>query len=181
MKHFDELLIYMQDKPFDILTLNETRLDDSISDSEVKIPGYDIVRRDRNRSGGGVAMFIRSNISFINRNDLVPEVLEQICVEISRPNSKPFLVSSWYRPPNSKIEMFHYFEEFLRLADIQNKLIITGDLNCNLLEQVRSTCTAKQLEIFGLYLLKQHIQSATRVTARSQSLFHVLLLSMITR
>ena len=64
MKHFDELLIYMQDKPFDILTLNETWLDNSISDSEVKIPGYDIVRRDRNRNGGGVAMFIRSNISF---------------------------------------------------------------------------------------------------------------------
>ena len=74
MKHFDELLIYTHDKPFDILTLNETRPDNSISDSEVKIPGYDIVRRDRNRNGGGVAMFIRSNISFINRNDLVPEV-----------------------------------------------------------------------------------------------------------
>ena len=56
-------------------------------------------------------------------------------MEISRPNSKPFLVSSWYRPPNSKIEMFHYFEEFLKLADIENKqLIITKDLNCNLLE-----------------------------------------------
>ena len=102
MKHFDELLIYMQDKPFDILTLNETRLDNSISDSEVKIPGYDIVRRDRNRNGGGVAMFIRSTISFINRNDLVPEVLN------SKPNSKPFLVSSCYRPPNSKIKMFHH-------------------------------------------------------------------------
>ena len=104
MKHFDELLIYMQDNPFDILTLNETRLDNSISDSEVKIPGSDIVRRDRNRNGGGVAMFIRSNISFTNRNNLVPELLEQICVEISKPNSKPFLVSSWYRPPDSNIE-----------------------------------------------------------------------------
>ena len=60
MKHFDELLTYMQDKPFDILTLNETRLDNSISDSEVKIPGYGIVRRDRNRNGGGVAILIRS-------------------------------------------------------------------------------------------------------------------------
>ena len=75
MKHFDELLIYMQDN---LLTLNEMRLDNSISDSEVKIPGYDIVQRGRNRNGGGVAMFIRSNTSFINRNDLVPEVLEQI-------------------------------------------------------------------------------------------------------
>jgi exonuclease III len=47
----------MQDKPFDILTLNETRLDNSISDSEVKISGYDIVRPNRNRNGGGVAMY----------------------------------------------------------------------------------------------------------------------------
>ena len=75
--------------------------------------------------------------------------------------------------------MFHYFEEFLKLADIKNKqLIITGDLNCNLLEQVRSTCTAKLLEIFDLYLLKQHIQSPTRVTVRSQSLIDVIITSI---
>ena len=75
--------------------------------------------------------------------------------------------------------MFHYFEEFLKLADIENKqLIITGDLNCNFLEQVRSTCTAKLLEIFDLYLLKQHIQSPTRVTAKSQSLIDVIITSI---
>jgi hypothetical protein len=39
----------MQDKPFDILTLNEMRLDNNISDSEVKISGYDFIRHDRNR------------------------------------------------------------------------------------------------------------------------------------
>ncbi len=58
----------MQDKPFDILTFNETRLDNIISDSEVKICRNDIVRRDRNRNGGGVAIYNRSNISFINRS-----------------------------------------------------------------------------------------------------------------
>ena len=51
---------------------------------------------------------------------------------------------------------------------LKTKLIITGDLNCNLLEQEISTCTAKLLDIFDIYLLKQHIQSPTRVTARSQ-------------
>ena len=107
---------------------------------------------------------------------MVPEVLEQICVEISKPKSKPFFVSSWYRPPNSKIEMFHSFEEFLKQAEIENKqLIITRDLNCNLLEQERSACTAKLLDIFYIYLLKQHIQSTTRVTARSQSLIDVII------
>jgi hypothetical protein len=53
-------------------------------------------------------------------------------------------------------------------AEIENKqLIITGDLNCNLLEQERSACTTKLLDIFYIYLLKQLIQSPTRVTARS--------------
>jgi hypothetical protein len=39
----------------DILILNETRLDDTISDSEISIDKHDIVRRDRSRQGGGVA------------------------------------------------------------------------------------------------------------------------------
>ena len=83
---------------------------------------------------------------------------------------------SWYRLPNSKIEMFHPFEEFLKQADIDNKqLIITGDLNCNLLEQERNTCTAKLLDIFNIYILKQHIQSSTRITPRSQSLIDVII------
>ena len=60
----------MHDKPFHILTLNETRLDDSIPNTEIKISGYDIVGCDRNRNGRGVAMYIRSCITFTNRNDL---------------------------------------------------------------------------------------------------------------
>jgi hypothetical protein len=83
-------------------------------------------------------MYIRSCITFTNRNDLVPESLEQICVEINKPKSKPFLVSSWYRPPNSKIEIFNLFEEFLKLVDIEDKeLITTGDLNCDYYNQIK--------------------------------------------
>ena len=157
----------MHDKPFDILILNETRLDDSIPNSEIKISGYDIVRRDRNRNGGGVAMYIQSCITFTNRNDLVHESLEQICVEINKPRSKLFLVSSWYRPPNSKIEIFNLFEEFLKLVDIEDKeLITTGDLNCDLLQPDKNASTARLLDIFDIYLLKQHIQSPTRVTLK---------------
>ena len=60
----------MQSKCFDILTVNETGLDKSVCDYEVEIPGYDIIRLDRNRNGGGVAMFIRKNIPYIIRQDL---------------------------------------------------------------------------------------------------------------
>ena len=75
--------------------------------------------------------------------------------------------------------MFHSFEEFLEQADIDDKqLTITGDLKCYLLEQERGTCTAKLLYIFDIYLLKQHIQSPTTITARSQSLIDVIITSI---
>ncbi len=54
LKHHGELLVYMQDKPFDILTLNETRLDSTDLDCETGIPGYDVIRHDRKRNGGGL-------------------------------------------------------------------------------------------------------------------------------
>jgi hypothetical protein len=47
----------MQNKPLDVITPNETRLDESVLNGEVEIPGYDIVRRDRNRNGGGVTIY----------------------------------------------------------------------------------------------------------------------------
>ena len=53
-KHVDELRISELFLHFDLLALNETRLDSSISDGLVKIRGYDIVRKDRSRTGGGV-------------------------------------------------------------------------------------------------------------------------------
>ncbi|RMX42805.1 hypothetical protein pdam_00022488 [Pocillopora damicornis] len=46
-KHIDELRVLLSDNPLDQLSINETRLDDSVNDDEVYIPGYDIIRCDR--------------------------------------------------------------------------------------------------------------------------------------
>ena len=45
-------------KKLDVLALNETRLDSSISDELLAIDGNDIIRADRNRNGDGVCIFI---------------------------------------------------------------------------------------------------------------------------
>ena len=42
--------------------LSETKLDKTIFDSEVSIPNYSLIRRDRSRKGKGVACYIRSKI-----------------------------------------------------------------------------------------------------------------------
>ena len=48
------------------------------------------------------------------------EIFRQILtVEIKKPKSKPFLVTAWYRPPDSKVEIFDKFES----ADEEAKLV----------------------------------------------------------
>ena len=43
----------MNSKCTDILAVNETGLDDTISSGEVTVTGYALERNDRNREGGG--------------------------------------------------------------------------------------------------------------------------------
>ena len=81
-KHIEELRIFMQNQQN---TINETRLDNTISNDEVKITGYDLIRKDRNRNGGGVAIYVRRTIPYTDRNDLLTNNAEAICLEINKP------------------------------------------------------------------------------------------------
>ena len=72
--HYDELCVFMEDRAIDILDLNETRLDNTIPDSQIDIEGYDILRRDRNRNGGGVAFYVAQSLTYVNRQDLLSHV-----------------------------------------------------------------------------------------------------------
>ena len=116
-KHLDELKVLMANEPLEILAINESRLDISIPDFHIDINGYNLIRRDRNRNGGGVCVFIRKSIEFKHRTDLEKLELEMIALSIKKPNSKAFLVTAWYRPPNSAIECFDIFEDFLTCVD----------------------------------------------------------------
>ena len=102
--------------------------------------------------------------------------LELICIEIKKLKSKPLLITTWYRPPNSSIELFSDFEIFLELLEDENKeIIITGDLNCNFLEQNKNLPTSKLLDLVDVYQLQQHILSPTRITNTTASLLDVIL------
>ena len=48
-------------------------LDDSISDDEILIPGLSFIRRDRDRHGGGIAMYVHESVPYSVRtpNDSV--------------------------------------------------------------------------------------------------------------
>ena len=110
VKHIDELKIYLEKEPFDILSINESRLDETISTDVVSIPGYEMIVKNRNRVGGGVAIYYRSVLNVMNRQDLIPANVEAVCLKVTRPKSKPILITSVYRPPNSRIELLNDIE-----------------------------------------------------------------------
>ena len=83
--------MYLIDQPFHVLSINETRLNENISDDSVKICGYEIFRKDRNRVGGGVVLYVQTALNANVRLNLVPDGLEAVCVEIQRLKSKPLL------------------------------------------------------------------------------------------
>ncbi|CAB3979236.1 partial [Paramuricea clavata] len=110
----------------DIFTINETRLDESISDEEVNIEGYNLYRKDRCRSGGGVAIYTRDVLNAREMSQFVPKDIEAVCLEIVKHKTKPMLVTSIYHPPNSKADFMDALENYFHLLDEQGKeLIIT--------------------------------------------------------
>ena len=107
----------METSKIDILAINETKLDSYIGNSELEIIGYDIVRRDRElngKKGGGVCLYIWRNLNDTVRKDLLNKDLEFLIIEISNPHPQPFLVGTWYRPPNSSNSLFSMFEKTIQ-------------------------------------------------------------------
>ena len=107
----------MQDGMFDVLAINETKLDQYDADSSIKLPGYTCIRKDRKKAGGGVCIYIRNAIDFTRRHDLEHKELEIISIENKKPNSNPFLITSWYRPPKTTTESFYKFEKIIIRID----------------------------------------------------------------
>ena len=169
IKNIDQFRIYASNNQYDIMCINETWLDDKISDHEVGIDGYDLLRKDRKRTGGGVAMYIRNSINYKIRQDIMPDYLELITVEIIKPKAKPFLLNTWYRPPDMPMEAFNDYELCLQKMDCENKEIICiGDFNCDYLQPDKNE-TQRLLYLAKIFQLEQFIEEPTRITKNTRS------------
>ena len=78
---------------FDIVTISETHLDNSIENEVLGINGFHPpIRLDRNRHGGGVAMYISNELAFYERKDLNTINLEIVWSEVHLIKKKFLLV-----------------------------------------------------------------------------------------
>lgn len=135
------------------------------------------MRKDRNRHGGGVCIYLRSTINYKPRADLEADNIEALCIEILKPNSKPFAVISCYRPPNSNVDQFFNSLSTLieRLDHEDKELYILGDLNCNFIAEQKDHPTNKLIQLSEDFQLTQLINEPNRITEKSRTLIDVVL------
>ena len=84
-----------------IIAISETWLDESVTDTEIKIDGYNTVRRDRVTHAGGVCIYIRDKIGYNVRKDLQNNNLEDLRIELLFPKTKPLFVGTCYTAPKN--------------------------------------------------------------------------------
>ena len=175
--HIEEIRIIMADQRLDLLAVNETRLNSTITDDSIHINGYSIIRNDRNRNGGGVCIYIRTSIDYCLRNELIPlNEFEILSIDIKKPNSKAFNVTAAYRPPNCTAGFFEALEAIIRAIDIESKEhIVLGDLNCNYLSNSSNTPLSQLKQLSTTYQFQQLITEPTRITPNSSTLIDIIL------
>ena len=162
---------------FDIISLTETWLNDSISNEDLKFNEFeDPFRRDRiGDSHGGVIVHFKRGIPCKRRLDLELVNIECVWIEIIVKNKK-LLTGTFYRPPTaspvvlSDIENSFGFATDTGIEDI----VVTGDLNLNMLNQ---RWRMKITDLCKTYKLTQLINDPTRDMETSFPIIDLVLVS----
>ena len=178
-----------------VIRITESKLDESIFQLEIQIDNYDLLRCDRNRSGGGVAYYIRNYISYVQK-DFFPIVIENIFFKILLLKTTPITVGIMYRPP-SQTNFLEILNMTFEKVDIgKNEIYILDDFNINMYHNSRyvardgNTISSKFLphdiknyhQFCTMLDLKQLIQSPTRVTCSTTTLIdHILTSALVSQ
>ena len=173
-----------------IVGIGETKLDDSISSSEIEIKGYDLLRLDQSHRGGSVACYIKKSLAY-NYKEKFGKRTENIFIGIFLPKTKPILVGTFYRPLDKNDFVKNLEETFTGCGILESQeCYLVGDFNINLLHNGKNifgkkrytskleslpSLTKEHLNFGYSYSLEQLISVPTRIKESIATLIdHVL-------
>ena len=113
-----------------VIGITETKLGNTVYDSEFTTDGYIIVRKDRYIKGGGVACYIRSKICY-SRKTYLSDNLGNIFIDLLFPKAKPISVCT-LQASNKTRFLEQIITEFESL-ELNRKPYVFVDFNINLL------------------------------------------------
>jgi len=134
LSKLDELRAISETTKPDIICIVETWLDNEITDNEVCLVNYQLFRLDRNRHGGGIAIYVRSLLLCDVLLQGGPFGLEFLSLSImSQPISGKFCLCLFYRPPSSPVFIFDNLCTTLQMVNPARfrGFVLLGDFNVN--------------------------------------------------
>ena len=173
----DELKCKVVTESPDVICIVETWLSSEILDNEIAISDYQIFRRDRDRHGGGVMIYVHSCLA-VDLHVCVPNI-EFISISVSVSKVAPkFCIALYYRPPSASVDCFDYLSRTLCNLNPSsfNKFILVGDFNVNFF------CTHSHLYSNLMYSLTpfnliQIVKFGTHINRSSVSLLDLIFVS----
>jgi exonuclease III len=165
-------LLELEAEEYDVVTISETWLHDSIENRDLHIEGFnEPLRCDRPGDRyGGVAIYHRAELPVKERKDIYTPGVEALWIDI-QVQGKKILIETVYRPPNERAEYWDLLAENLEKAKETEvgTIILTGDLNCNML--VPDTKLHKILAGLHMELL---IKKPTHYTGNNATLLDII-------
>jgi hypothetical protein len=173
------------DQP-DIILCQETKLDETISNSELFPDSYSVFRKDRDRKGGGVCIAVNKKLQAVECRDLDSD-LEAIWISLQTSDRCQLYICSLYRPPDRDQEYIEALRKPLELLlkRHHNKpphIIIAGDTNYRSIDW--STVSAPAVNLGGNFIdvlndfyLQQLVDCPTRFCSTTSSLLDLVICS----
>ena len=114
----DNLRVVCASGCYDFITVTETWVSADVLDQELYLPGYTIICRERNRHGGGVAIYVSTSVLFRSLVDPCPN-LELIVLEFTL-KSQLYTLGVIYRPPNASTDCLSNLYNYVNSMRHQN-------------------------------------------------------------
>ena len=93
---FDAIEYILSEGLVDIFAISESKLDESFPLSQFSVTDFSNHRKDRNRHGGGLMIYVRSDILHRRRLDLEPSTLNSYENEVLVIETRPYKAEKWF-------------------------------------------------------------------------------------
>ena len=140
--------------------------DETIFDVDIFLPNYYVIRRDRNRRGGGVLLYIKDSISTTSIQ--VHPTLELLTAEVSLKKG-PLLLGLYYLPPSAghSLTDLETFLQSLPPSKLKSAVFL-GDFNIDLLSSTSPSYNITS--VMSSFHFYQVVTEPTRISAASRTL-----------
>ena len=146
---FENLKMQILESQAHIVTISETWLNKRFDSKLIDIPGYNLLRLDREwldknnniKKGGGLGVYIKNgldyNESLFRKNNISSSDIEMQWLEIKVKNMKKIILLNVYRPPSGIYKKFcDAIYESVSNAELKDNsdIFIMGDMNIDMLD-----------------------------------------------